>query len=109
MASLAVTTTLSDSLLDLFSLILNLCTKSIISKRLILTSSALSLMWCLGIAASFLIVNEAWSNFDCLFSAADMCIPKCVLRRKRKSSWLSDDTLAMVKKKKMGIPEEQKD
>ena len=44
-------------------------------------------------------IEESWSNFkDILFSAADRFIPKISICRNRKhKSWLSDDTLAMIK------------
>ena len=47
-------------------------------------------------------VEEAWSNFKgLLFIAADQSIPRIRLRRNRKrKSWISDQTLMMVKRKR---------
>ena len=46
-------------------------------------------------------IEEAWSNFkDLFFSAADQCIPKSILRRKKRMSWLTDETLSQIRLKR---------
>ena len=45
--------------------------------------------------------EEAWSSFkESLFTAADKCIPKVQLRHKKKTHWLSGETLRQIRKKK---------
>ena len=46
-------------------------------------------------------IERAWTNFkDLLFAAADQCIPKFRLKQKKSKSWLSDETLSLIKKKR---------
>ena len=46
-------------------------------------------------------VEESWIKFkDILFSVADQCIPKIVLHRRKRTNWLSDETLKLIRKKK---------
>ena len=46
-------------------------------------------------------IEEAWNKFKDLFlAAADQCIPSFTLRRTRTKSWLSDEVLSLIKKKR---------
>ena len=47
------------------------------------------------------IVDDVWISFkDLLFSAADQCIPKVLLSRRKRVHWLSADTIRMIRKKR---------
>ena len=46
-------------------------------------------------------LDECWENFkDIFLSVADMCIPSTVIRHAKRMSWLSDDTLRLIHKKR---------
>ena len=46
-------------------------------------------------------VDDAWSRFkDLLLTAADQCIPKVRLSRKKRAHWLSAETLQQIRKKR---------
>ena len=46
-------------------------------------------------------VEEAWTDFkDVLFTIVDECIPTFHLNQKRKKTWLSDETMKLIKKKR---------
>jgi len=46
-------------------------------------------------------IEDSWQRFkDLLFAAADECIPKVTLRKRKKKTWLSDETLRMVRRKR---------
>ena len=60
-------------------------------------------VWFRGIVASFIrqLFDDQWTHFkDLLFGAADRSIPKVVLGRCKRSSWLSEETLHLVHKKR---------
>ena len=46
-------------------------------------------------------IKESWQRFkDLLFAAADECIPKVTLRKRGKKTWLGDETLRMIRRKR---------
>ena len=46
-------------------------------------------------------IEDSWQRFkDLLLAAADECIPKVTLRKRRKKTWLGDETLRMIRRKK---------
>ena len=48
-------------------------------------------------------VNDCWENFkDILFTVADQCIPKSMLKPnlKKSKSWLSEESLSLIRKKR---------
>jgi len=46
-------------------------------------------------------IEDSWQRFkDLLFAAADECIPKVTLRKRKKKTWLSDETLRMIRRKR---------
>ncbi len=46
-------------------------------------------------------IEDCWIHFkDVLLLAADQCIPKVTLKPKKRMSWLSDETLLQIKKKR---------
>ena len=46
-------------------------------------------------------VDDVWISFkDLLFTAADQCIPKVLLSRRKRVHWLSADTVRMIRKKR---------
>ena len=46
-------------------------------------------------------IEDCWIHFkDVLLLAADQCIPKVTLKLKKRMSWLSDETLLHIKKKR---------
>ena len=46
-------------------------------------------------------VEEAWTKFkDLFFIAADQCIPSFTLKRKITKSWLSDEVLTLIRRKR---------
>ena len=55
-------------------------------------------------------IEDAWCNFkDLFFLAADQSIPRIPLRRNRKHfTWLSDETLKMIKRKKRAFRKSKK-
>ena len=46
-------------------------------------------------------IEDSWQRFkDLLFAAADECIPKVTLWKRRKKTWLGDETLRMIRWKR---------
>jgi len=46
-------------------------------------------------------IEDSWQRFkDLLFAAADECIPKVILQKRKKKTWLSDETLRMIHRKR---------
>jgi len=46
-------------------------------------------------------IEDSWQRFkDLLFAAADECIPKVTLRKRKKKTWLSDETLRMIRQRR---------
>ena len=55
-------------------------------------------------------IEEDWQRFkDLLFSAANQCIPRMMIKNKKRKSWLSDETFPMVRKKKKSLQNSQED